>query len=165
MDGVLGDQSVCPFVVCGLNVVPKGRKIHSSPAFRSSSAICFEAHIEGMLVANIAQQGSGGPALARRKLLPTLPSKLPTAAVVEHTGRTLAIDTAGALFRSDDAGATWHFVPTQWRGRALRASTSQRPTAPQPEAATNTAGIQFATASLRSVLLTDCRFGRSLYQP
>jgi hypothetical protein len=38
MDGVLGDQSVCPFVVCGLNVVPKGRKIHSGPAFRSSSA-------------------------------------------------------------------------------------------------------------------------------
>jgi hypothetical protein len=91
-------------------------------------------------VSNIAQRGSGAPApLARTKPLPTLPSKLPAVAVIERTGRALAIDTAGALFRSDDAGATWHLVRTQWRGRALSLHLAQRPTAPQPEAATNNA--------------------------
>jgi len=103
-----------------------------------------ENYIEGVPVSNIAQQDSSNPTSAARtapiKPLPTLPSKLPALSVVERAGRTLAIDTAGSLFRSDDAGVTWHLVPTQWQGRALTVHLAQPPSAPQPEAATNAAG-------------------------
>ena len=99
-----------------------------------------ENYIEGVPASNIARQGSRAPApLARTKPLPTLPSKLPALSVVERAGRTLAIDTAGTLFRSDDAGVTWQLVPTQWQGRALTLHLAQPPSAPQPQAATNTA--------------------------
>jgi hypothetical protein len=97
-----------------------------------------ENYVEGVPVSNIARQGSSAPAaLARTKPLPTLPNKLPALSIVERAGRTLAIDTAGTLFRSDDAGVTWHLVPTQWQGRALSLHLAQPPSAPlpQPEAA------------------------------
>ncbi len=96
-------------------------------------------YVEGVPVSNIAAQGGGTAAvnevtanatdaisvgaiatgLANRKPLPTLPSKLPAHSVVDNASRTLALDTAGALFRSDDAGVTWHPVPIQWQGHAL----------------------------------------------
>jgi hypothetical protein len=53
------------------------------------------------------------------KVLPQLPSKLPALSVVSNARRQLALDTAGALFRSDDAGVTWQPVPIQWTGRAV----------------------------------------------
>jgi hypothetical protein len=109
-------------------------------------------YVEGVPVSNIAAQGSGtavsnaasagasATAPANRKPLPTLPSKLPTIAVVEYAGRTLALDTAGALFRSDDAGVTWHPVLVQWQGRALTLRLSQpRSAVQQATTATNAA--------------------------
>lgn len=108
-------------------------------------------YVEGVPVSNIAAQGSGtavasaasagasatGVASVRR--LPTLPSKLPALAVVEHASRTLALDTAGALFRSDDAGVTWISVPPQWQGRPLTLRLSHPPSAAQPAADMNAA--------------------------
>ena len=89
--------------------------------------------------------------LARRQL--NLPSHLATLSTITKASQTLAIDTAGALFRSDDAGATWHLIPTQWQGHALtlrlasspplaapaisqnKATTTEAKAAPQPAAA------------------------------
>jgi hypothetical protein len=116
-------------------------------------------YVEGVPVSNIAVQGSGtatanavplGAAntsstatsaaeLAVRKPLPTLPSKLPALSVVDNASQTVALDTAGALFRSEDAGVTWLPVPIQWQGRALTLRLSQSPSAAQPAAVMNTA--------------------------
>jgi Carboxypeptidase regulatory-like domain/Putative zinc-finger len=101
-----------------------------------------ENYLEGMATSNLSTQSTPTPSAktAPIKPLPILPNKLSAVSVVERAGRTLAIDTAGTLFRSDDAGATWHIVPTQWQGRALTIRLAPPPSAQQPGAAKNTAG-------------------------
>ena len=47
--------------------------------------------------------------------------------IVSNAHRQLAIDTAGALFRSDDAGVTWLPVPAQWTGRAVKVALLPSP--------------------------------------
>jgi hypothetical protein len=86
------------------------------------------------------------------KPLPPLPTNLPMLSVVRRAGLTLALDTAGALFRLEAAAsnsaassAIWHLIPTQWSGRALTLRLAPQPAAtaaaPQPQAglATNVA--------------------------
>jgi len=46
-----------------------------------------------------------------------LPSKLPAAITLENGGRTLAVDSAGALFVSKNVGARWKAVKHQWPGK------------------------------------------------
>lgn len=69
------------------------------------------------------------PALRQAKSRPTLPSKLPALSVATSSQHQLAIDTAGALFRSDDAGVTWQSVPVQWTGRAIKVALVPSPNA------------------------------------
>jgi hypothetical protein len=52
--------------------------------------------------------------------LQPLPSKLPAATVVSSGTRTLAADSAGALFLSLDAGQHWTRVATQWKGKVTQ---------------------------------------------
>jgi len=112
-------------------------------------------YVEGVPISNIAAQGSGAvvttavpssavdalstgtsaAGLANRKPLPTLPSKLPARSVVDNASCTLALDTVGALFRSDDAGVTWFPVSVQWQGHALSLRVTQ-PQTPAQQAAT-----------------------------
>ena len=47
-----------------------------------------------------------------------LPSGLPTISIAHEGERMIAIDNAGALFVSEDSGATWEPVTKQWTGRA-----------------------------------------------
>jgi len=56
---------------------------------------------------------------AKAKALPALPSNLSAVSVATSSQHQLALDTAGALFRSDDAGVTWQAVPVQWTGHAV----------------------------------------------
>jgi len=49
-----------------------------------------------------------------------LPSGSAAVSVVFAGRRELAIDDAGTLFISEDAGGTWERVPLQWTGRAVR---------------------------------------------
>jgi hypothetical protein len=55
-----------------------------------------------------------------RPALPPLPSKLPVAAVVSSGSRTLAADSAGALFLTLDAGRHWKRVAAQWPGKVTQ---------------------------------------------
>lgn len=48
-----------------------------------------------------------------------LPSGLPTISIVHSSERMIAIDNAGTLFFSEDSGARWEPVTTQWTGRAV----------------------------------------------
>jgi hypothetical protein len=54
-----------------------------------------------------------------------LPSGVPALSVASGAGRTIAIDTSGALFLSDDQDRHWTRVATQWTGRAVRVRNLQ----------------------------------------
>ena len=62
-------------------------------------------------------------AIARIKL----PSKMPVASQLNAGNRTLALDTAGALFVSKDHGKHWTTVATQWTGKAVQLSFAATP--------------------------------------
>lgn len=49
-------------------------------------------------------------------IVPALPGKLPAAATVANNGRMLALDTAGTLYLSRDAGHRWKKVRPVWTG-------------------------------------------------
>ena len=49
-----------------------------------------------------------------------LPSSLPVESMAAAGPRVLAIDSAGALFLSEDSGDTWKHVTPQWTGRAVK---------------------------------------------
>jgi putative zinc finger protein len=48
-----------------------------------------------------------------------LPSGLPALSVASGAGRTIAVDTSGTLFLSENQGRHWTAVGTQWTGRAV----------------------------------------------
>jgi hypothetical protein len=71
-----------------------------------------------------------------------LPSGLLVLSIASANHRSLAIDTAGALFASEDGGMTWRRVTTQWSGRAVMVLASKSPIAnaeAAPTAQTSTA--------------------------
>jgi hypothetical protein len=49
----------------------------------------------------------------------SLPNGLDALSVASDAGRTVALDTKGALFLSEDGGKHWKPVRTQWTGRAV----------------------------------------------
>jgi hypothetical protein len=58
-----------------------------------------------------------------------LPSGLAALSIASANHRSLAIDTAGALYASDDSGIAWRRVTTQWSGRAVLVLTRHMPIA------------------------------------
>jgi hypothetical protein len=69
------------------------------------------------------------------KRLPTLPSHLPVLAIASNVQHTLAIDTSGTLFLSED-GLSWQPIQAQWTGRAVNVRLASSPS--QPVAAKDT---------------------------
>jgi hypothetical protein len=49
----------------------------------------------------------------------SLPSRLDALSVASGAGRTIALDTKGALFLSEDDSKHWKPIRTQWTGRAI----------------------------------------------
>jgi photosystem II stability/assembly factor-like uncharacterized protein len=58
-------------------------------------------------------------AAARNTLGKTLPSGLPAIATAAASHHLLAVDAAGSVFLSEDAGAVWEPVSAQWTGKAV----------------------------------------------
>jgi len=101
--------------------------------------------------------GAGGNAAIVAKMAkprPTLPSHLPALAVVANARHTLALDTAGALFRSEDAGVTWRPIAAQWTGRALtlRVAPSASPQATTEDKASSGAASAAAGRAVAAPL-------------
>jgi hypothetical protein len=76
-----------------------------------------------------------------------LPSGLPTISIAHEGERMIAIDNAGALFVSEDSGATWEPVTTQWTGRAVlvrknaaRKTEEATPPVAKPESSRDASG-------------------------
>ena len=63
----------------------------------------------------------GGAAQARSARAP-LPSKRLTASTISNGFETLAVDSAGDLFLSKDAGISWQHVARQWTGKVVKVS-------------------------------------------
>jgi hypothetical protein len=67
----------------------------------------------------------------------------------------LAIDNSGALFLSEDSGANWEPVTTQWTGRALlvrkREELGSAATTPPPEKSKVAGDITGSDAASESV--------------
>jgi len=76
----------------------------------------------------LAGRAAPSAAVAKSATLPLqLPSKLPAASVLHSSSRTLALDTAGALFLSLDNGKHWTAVISQWPGKAVQISLAPSP--------------------------------------
>lgn len=54
--------------------------------------------------------------------LQSLPSGLPAVSIAEHGRQVLALDSAHALFLSEDAGAHWRAIAVPWQARAVAVS-------------------------------------------
>ena len=70
-----------------------------------------------------------------KKTQPELPSHRPVLATAASARQQLALDTAGSLFRSQDAGVTWQPVPVQWTGHAVKIALTSSPNPPATAAA------------------------------
>ena len=98
---------------------------------------------------NGTQDAIGGSTAPRNANLPALPSGL-TAISTETVGqRMLAIDVAGALFLSEDAGKHWQPVARQWTGRAVKVSVQVREGG-EVFQLTNMSGFSWTSADGRS---------------
>jgi hypothetical protein len=56
---------------------------------------------------------------AHKAKITLLPSGLRAVSIATAQHRTLAIDSSGTVFLSEDSGSKWEPVATQWRGRAV----------------------------------------------
>ncbi len=91
-----------------------------------------------------------------------LPSGLDAASLATADRLIVAIDTAGAVFLSEDGGGAWKLVAPQWTGRAVSVHThaisaGSAAAAPQAKPSTQAAGAAPGTPSVATVfeLVTD----------
>jgi len=74
-----------------------------------------------------------------------LPSTLPAASTISNGLATLAVDSAGDLFLSKDAGMHWQRVAQQWTGKAIKVSLESPVSKTQGLAGTPSASFEAVT--------------------
>ena len=97
---------------------------HGAAGHVSASAMAPQSALKaasmGSFVSSQPMPVSNTAVLAARKARITpLPSGLRAVSTVTAKHRTLAIDSSGALFLSEDSGIKWEPVARQWSGRAV----------------------------------------------
>lgn len=112
-----------------------GRPVASAAAAAKSPA-AFAKMAQPPLTVTPEDETAAHNALG--KILPSGLTAIATAAASHHL---LAIDSAGVLFLSEDAGAVWESVSSQWTGRAILVLAPQ----PAPEQARGLAIMGRAT--------------------
>ena len=85
----------------------------------ASAAPVFSIPLTDEYDGSLSSAGSKQKAI--RKI--TLPSGLGVLASASEASRIVALDTAGALFLSEDGGKKWQTIQTQWTGRAMLVRT------------------------------------------
>lgn len=88
--------------------------VTNAPAMLETESDASSEVITGRAIGELAVP------LSKMKKQPSLPSNLRAASTVSNGQQEIAIDTAGSLFRSQDAGVSWQSVPVQWSGRAVK---------------------------------------------
>lgn len=96
-------------------VQASGAPMPVSPTPSAAPAVSM-AQMESAMV-------SGGNFEKRKARNLVLPSNLAMISQATSEKRTIAIDTAGSLFLSEDAGKRWQPISTQWTGRAVVVKT------------------------------------------
>ncbi len=95
--------------------------IDRAQASRSAPALVAAAHISpAASFATGAQETAAGLAASRNTNPLKLPSGLAAISTATAGQRTLAVDPAGAVFLSDDAGQHWEPVAQEWTGHAIK---------------------------------------------
>ena len=94
-----------------VTVQASGGPLPVSPAPAAAPAVSM-TQMESAMV-------SEGSLEKRKAGKPVLPSKLAAVSEATSAERVVAIDTAGAVFLSEDGGRHWKLVTTQWIGRAV----------------------------------------------
>jgi hypothetical protein len=74
------------------------------------------------VIASAASVQTDSSSMARTRVR-ALPSKLPATTTVTSGKITLAVDSAGSLFRSQNAGKSWKTVKAVWRGKVTDLDT------------------------------------------
>jgi Putative zinc-finger len=82
----------------------------------------------GSVAAFGSMHGVSSASIAARPV--HLPSGLPVASLVSANHLLLAVDKAGTLFLTSNAGTTWQRIVSQWTGRAILLRTRPLPAPP-----------------------------------
>jgi len=90
----------------------------ASQAVAAAPAIQTTAAFDGGFAPSAPRPMAGGGTLSRPQSA-ILPSGLAAISSVAAQRHRIALDAAGSLFVSEDAGATWKSVPQQWTGHAV----------------------------------------------
>jgi hypothetical protein len=103
--------------------------------------------------ATLSTSSYSNKALQAKTAPPSLPSNRPTASTISNGVETVAIDSAGDLFVSKDAGVRWQRVARQWTGKAVRVSLAS-PTMARPLAGETPSGDARASTSVETAMST-----------
>ena len=96
-----------------------------APPTAGPTALTADAASPEMQYGAMPQPVNGLAALQMTKHL-KLPSGLTTVSSAAVLNRLLAVDSAGALYLSVDAGKHWDAVPVQWTGKAIEIRAQPR---------------------------------------
>lgn len=77
----------------------------------------------------------------------SLPSKRLATSSISNGSQTLAIDSAGDLFLSKDAGVNWQHISQQWTGKAIKVTLASPMAKKQPETSKVSSGGTAASAA------------------
>jgi hypothetical protein len=116
----------------------------------ASPLLGTESSASSQMLAGAATASLAAPALKAQKMA-SLPSHLLALSTISNSHQELALDSAGSLFRSEDAGVTWQTVPAQWTGHAVKLRLAPQPImhamAKSADSATATAKLPPAAAN------------------
>ena len=121
---------------------PASAALAPAPAYPPSAGIAnssvvreLPANRRAFLLSRSAEATDSSPQTLKAKAsLRPLPSKLPIATTVSSGTLTLAADSAGTLFISQNGGEPWQSIEQQWQGKVIRLALTPQATVPKQQA-------------------------------
>jgi hypothetical protein len=103
----------------GANVVTDAAKVNPAPPPIERERSSGASAVGKAAIGGSKMQGTAAGRLALKAIPLNLPSGLNTLSSASSPHQTVAIDLAGGVFFSEDAGISWKAVTPQWSGRAV----------------------------------------------